>query len=290
MKDKSVITHILELNVAVLFISTSGVLGKYIELPVPVIIFLRSLLAGIILYAYCKIKKISIGVLSKDRTSIILGGLFLGAHWITYFYAVKYSNVAIGMLTLFTFPAITTLLEPLFTKSKFKWIHLLLGTLVLVGVFLLTPSFDYENDDFIGVCFGIVSALFYSIRIIMLKTKVKTYNQSALMFQQLLIISIVLIPTYFTMDRSNLLEYLPSTLLLAIITTAIGHTLFVYSLTYFSAASASLISSLQPIYGILLAMIFLSEYPNLQTILGGLVIISTVLIESRRLLKTTNSN
>ena len=92
------------------------------------------------------------------------------------------------------------------------------------------------------------------------------------------------------MDTSNLLDYLPSTLLLAIITTAIGHTLFVYSLTYFSAASASLISSLQPIYGIILAMIFLSEYPSLQTILGGLVIISTVLIESRRLLKTSNSN
>ena len=285
MKSKSIYTNILELNLAILFISTSGVLGKYIDLPVPIIVLLRALIAGFLLLVYCKVKKISFKIKTEDRLSILVGGLFLGAHWISYFYAIKFSNVAIGMLTLYTFPAIITLLEPLLTKSKFQVIHLALGGLVLFGVYLLSPNFNFESKDFIGVCLGILSAVFYSIRIIMLKSKVQHYNQSALMLHQLVIITIFLLPTYWMMDHSNIINFLPSTILLAVVTTAIGHTLFVYSLQHFTAASASLISSLQPIFGIILAMVFLGEYPNLQTVLGGLVIISTVLIESMRFIK-----
>ena len=69
-------------------------------------------------------------------------------------------------------------------------------------------------------------------------------------------------------------------LILALFTTAIGHTLFVKSFKYFSVSTASLMSSIQPIYGILLGLIFLGEIPISKTIIGGVLIISTVIIES----------
>jgi drug/metabolite transporter (DMT)-like permease len=289
MKSTPFYKNLFELNIALIFISTSGVLGRYIDLPVPLIIFIRALIGGILLFVFCKLQKIDITLKKQDKTAVLLGGLFLGIHWITYFFALKLSGVAIGMLSLFTYPVITAILEPIFIKSKFQIMHLVLGVMVLFGIYLLSPELNFESDLFKGICLGVFSAVFYSVRNILLKSKVAHYNQSSLMFNQLAIISVFLLPVLNFFDCSRVLEYLPTTLLLAVLTTAIGHTLFVYSLKNFSVASASLISSLIPIYGIILATIFLNEYPNLNTILGGLVIISTVFIESIRI-KRANEN
>ena len=64
------------------------------------------------------------------------------AHWVTYFYALKLSNVAIGMLSMFTFPVMTALLEPFFTKQKINSIHIALALLVLIGIYFLVPDFS----------------------------------------------------------------------------------------------------------------------------------------------------
>lgn len=287
MTVKNKYTDLLTLNLSILFISTSGVLGKYIELPVPIIIFLRAFIAAILLFLYAKIKGLNFGMARKSQIHLMLGGIFLGVHWITYFYALKFSNVAIGMLSLYTFPIITSILEPLFLRKKFLMIHFILGLIVLLGIYLLAPKFSVKNHHFLGLCFGVLSALFYSVRNIMLKSKENIHDQSIIMIYQLVVISVLLIPTLIFFDSSNLIEYLPSSILLAILTTAVGHTLFVHSLKYFSTTSASLMSSLQPIYGIILAYIFLSESPGLRTIIGGILIISTVIIESIRIKKET---
>ena len=189
------------------------------------------------------------------------------------------------MLSLYTFPTMTAILEPIILKKKFLKIHLVLGAIVLFGIYLLAPEFRVASESLYGVGLGLLSALFYALRNIMLKLKVARYNQSILMFNQLTIISVLLLPLLFFFDSSNLIEYLPGTILLGILTTAIGHTLFVYSLSNFSTTSASLMSSLQPIYGIVLAFVFLKEMPTLNTVIGGLLIISTVLIESIRIKK-----
>jgi drug/metabolite transporter (DMT)-like permease len=280
-------SNTIKINLAFLFISTSGVLGRYIDLPVPTIIALRSVIAGIILYAFCKWRGIDLKILRKDRRIILIGGLLLGVHWITYFVALKLSNVAIGMLSLYTFPAITAILEPIISKSKLLKSHLVLGALVLIGVYFLVPEFDVDNSHFIAVGFGVLSALCYAIRNILMRMKVKEYNGSVLMMYQLFIISIILSPLFFVLDHTGMLEYLPYTLLLAVLTTAIGHTLFIHSLKHFSAVSASIMSSLQPVYGIILGIIFLGELPLVTTIFGGLIILSTVIIENIRIRKAS---
>lgn len=283
MKQKDHFKNIIELNLAVLFVSTSGVLGKYIDLPVPLTIFLRSVIAGALLFLYGKSKGYNFKLASQDRISLWIGGAFLGAHWITYFYSLKLSNVAIAMLSLYTFPVMTALLEPILLKRKLLRVHILLGLIVLFGIYLIAPSTNMQNQYFSGICLGLLSAFFYSLRNILLKRNAENYNQTAIMFTQLAVVSVLLLPTIAYLNNSDVIDYLIPVVLLAVLTTAIGHTLFVSSLKKFSITSASLISSMQPVYGIILAFIFLSESPRLNTILGGLVIISTVIIESRRI-------
>ncbi len=277
--------NILELNLAMLLISTSGALGRYIDMPVPVIIGFRAILAGILLFLFCKWKGISFRTGSKDRPTIILSGILMGLHWITYFYSLKLSNVAIGMLSIFTYPVITALLEPILLKTKFQKVHLLLALLVLIGIYFLVPDLDFSNSYTKAVILGIISALCYSLRNLIMKTKVGSYNGSVLMWYQLVIVSIFLLPFLFIMDSSGIKDQWLPTLTLALLTTAIGHTLFLASFKRFSITTASIISSVQPVYGIIIGMIFLGEIPVLSTIIGGVLILTSVVIESVRTYK-----
>ena len=206
----------------------------------------------------------------------------MAAHWITYFYALKLSNVALGMLSLYTFPVITALLEPVFLKTKFNPIHLLLGGIVLLGIYILAPEFNLESSQVQGIILGLISALCYSLRILIMKQYVVKYNGTTLMFYQVLLITILLIPAMLLFDTSNIETQYPYVLLLALLTTAIGHTIMVKKFSYFSVSTASIISSIQPIFGIILAFFFLNEIPTLNTFFGGLLILSTVVIESIR--------
>ncbi|MCC1484418.1 DMT family transporter [Winogradskyella immobilis] len=284
------IKHVFWLTLATLFISTSGALGKFIAIPAPVLVWWRSALAAICLLAFCFYKKISLKVSVKDQLPFVISAVFMGAHWITYFYALKLSNVAIGMLSLFTFPVITALLEPAFSKVKFDPTHILLGTLVLVGIYILAPEFNIENNDLKGLLLGLLSAVCYALRTLILKQHVSKYNGTALMFYQVLILTLILSPTLYYMDTSGIKTQFPYVILLAVLTTAIGHTMFVNSLTYFKVSTASIIASAQPIFGIIIAYFFLKEIPNWNTFWGGLLIISTVIIESFRSRKQLRSN
>ena len=271
------------LLIATLFISTSGVLGRYIAMPPEGIILFRALFAAIFIYLFCRIKKVDLSIHSKkDKISFLISGFFMGAHWVTYFYALKLSNVAIGMLSMFTFPVMTAFLEPFFTKQKLNKVHVFLALLVMVGVYFLVPNFSIENDEVKGILFGILSALCYALRNLITKTSVTNYNSSVIMFYQLVIVTVLLLPVLFVSDISNLETQLPLLILVALLTTAIGHTLLVNSLQYFSVSTASIISSVQPIFGIIIAYFFIDEIPSSNVYIGGSLILLTVVIESFR--------
>ncbi len=275
--------NILELSFATFLISTSAVLGKYIDLPAAVIIWWRAALALIFLYLFCSFQKINLRLkTSKDKSTILFSAILLAAHWITYFYAIKTSNVSIGMLSLFTFPAITSILEPIITRTKFNLVHLLLAVLVMLGVYILAPEFNIENSDFMGVVWGIISAILFSLRNIILKKGTTGYNGVVVMLYQLLIVTILLIPVMFLFDTSNIKTQYPYVIMLALLATAVGHSLLIKSFKHFSASTASIILSTQPIFGIILAYLFLNEIPTSNTFIGGALIISTVIIESIR--------
>jgi drug/metabolite transporter (DMT)-like permease len=288
-KSKSYLYNSLQLNLAIFLISTSGPLGKFIEVPIPITIGSRAFLGSIILYFFVKWRKQSLAVDKSDRKTMYIGGVLMGAHWITYFYALQLSNVAIGMLSLYTFPVITAIIEPLILKTKLSKYHLILGVIILAGIYFLVPEFNFENTQFKAVSFGVLSAICYALRNIIMKAKVEKYKGPVLMINQLVVITICCAPFLFFLDTSKMIEFLPQTLLLATVTTAVGHTLFVSSLRHFSTVSASILSCLQPVYGIILGVFFLNDIPTLNTVIGGVIILSAVVIESIKVYKKNAS-
>lgn len=94
--------------------------------------------------------------------------------------------------------------------------------------------------------------------------------------------TVILAPVLFVMDSSNITTQYPFVIVLALLTTAIGHTIFINSLKYFKASTASIIGSTQPVFGITIAYFYLNEIPTVNTFLGGSLILATVIIESIR--------
>ncbi|MEH6407290.1 MAG: DMT family transporter [Leeuwenhoekiella sp.] len=274
--------NLIQLNIAMVLISTSGVLGRAISLSPPLTIGLRAILAGLLLFAFLKWKKINLKIAKKDRWNILLGGILFGIHWTAYFQALQLSTVAIGMLTIYTYPTWTSILSPMILKTRFQKVHLLLGLLVIAGIFFLVPEFDFENKYTQAVAFGLFSALAYALRNILMKKQVENYHGSLLMWYQMIIIGVLLLPVSITVSAEELIDSLPILITLALVTTALGHTLFLMTFKHFNITTASIISSVQPVYGILIGLVVLGEVPQAGTIIGGCLILSAVIFESLR--------
>lgn len=244
-------------------------------------IFWRCLLATICLGGFLYFKKADFSIRSKqDFNLIMIGGGLMGFHWVTYFYSLSLANVAIAILTLHTFPAMTAILEPLILKTKFQFYHLVLAALVMLGIYIISPSMDLGDDVVLAILFGLFSALAYALRNIFTRKVMPNYNGSCMMFFQLCIMTFMLIPFLFLKSSAELLTHdWPMILSLAIFTTCIGHTLLVVNLKNYSAVTISLLSSIIPIYGILWPFLFLSEVPSSATLTGGAFILVSFFVE-----------
>ena len=278
---KSKLKEVLELNIATLILGSSGVLGKLILISPPVIILIRSIIAYFFIWFILRLSKSSsTPQIMKAPRFFIISGLLMAAHWVLYFIALDVTSVAVAFISVFTFPVFTTLLEPLFFKSKLQLIDLLASLLVIVGILILVPDVSLSNNVTLGAFLGILSALFYALRNLMNKRYIHVYSGTFIMMQQMLIVSIILAPAIFIFPFNPGKSDMLWLVILGVGTTGIGHTLFVRSLKHFKTSTASIITSLQPIYGIILAVIFLGEKLNQQIIIGGGVIFFTVLLKS----------
>lgn len=264
------------------FIGTSGIFGRYVPLDAIPAVWWRATIAMVLLGAFCWWKGYSFRIEDpKRRRAVILSGFLMMGHWVGYFYALKLSSVAVGMLAIFTYPAMTTLLEPLLLKKPFEPRHLALGILVLIGVFFLAPSFSLADGATIGLLLGLLSAFLYSLRNILMKTQVDALQGSVLMTYQGGITMLLLLPTLYYFDATPTMEALPYLIGLGLLTTAIGHTLLLACFRHFSVSTTSLLTCVQPVYGIIMGIVFFKEIPGWSAVLGGALILSAVVVEAK---------
>ncbi len=274
---------LIEVNLAMLFMSTSGPLGRFVNLPPAVTICVRCLIAAGILAVVCRYMRISFTFRNRrDFWRILCVGVLLVSHWTTYFMALQLANIAVGMLALFTYPVLAALLEPVILRTKLQPVHLVFGILTLIGVALLVPKLDFQDHFVQGILAGLVSALIYVFRNLLLKPVATSYSPIQLMFYQLLLGGLAMSPILISVEVVDILVEWKPLVMLAIITTAVGHTMFVRALRHYTVTSLSIMTTIQPIYGIIMGVVFLSEMPSGRSMIGGAIILSTVVMEGYR--------
>lgn len=272
----------LELNLSFILMSTSGLFGKIIPLAPSLTIFFRCLIAGLLLLAYLYIRNSAFIPRKQHLRYFFISSVLLTLHWVTYFQSIKMAGVALAMLSLFTYPIITSIFEPLFFKSRHSKFEILFSILALAGVALIVPEFSMGNRAMQGVLLALASSVLYAIRNIMNRQYITSYSGTQIMCYQLILSTFFLTPVLLIYPLQIDASTWGNLALLALVTTAIAHTLFVQGLSSFTASTVSILSCLTPVYGILWAVWLTDEKLYENTIWGGLIIVLTTLAQSIR--------
>ena len=268
-------------NVAVLLFGLAGVLGKLSLLPAPLIVFGRSFFAGLVLLAVCWLRHISLRPKQSRDGYLLLGqGVLLALHWTAFFQAINVSNVAIGLLSFSSFPLFTAILEPLLLRQRPSRIQIVAALLILPGIFLLVPSFTLQNQTTLGVMWGVLSGASFALLSVTNRWLGRTYSSLMISLYQDGIAAIVLLPIFFFTATGSF--WTPHALLilliLGVVCTALAHTLFIASMRDITAQTASLLASLEPVWGIIFGIVLLGAIPTTRTLIGGAIIISATLL------------
>ncbi len=272
---------LLAVHAAVLIFGFTALFSRLITLPALEITFYRSIIAFLVIAIYLVYKKQSF-LLDKTQDYLMAGllGTLLAIHWVSYFYAMQVSSVAIGVIALYTFPVITVFLEPLFHGEKPHSADIISSIVVLFGIYLIVPDFSLDNSTALGVVAGVFSAFMLALRNIMQRRFFSAYSAGQALFYQVLVVAVVLCCFTDTavLDIENKQWWL--LILLGVVFTALPHTLFAHGLLHLKAKTASLIACVQVVYAAVFAAVFLGEWLTLNVVFGGLVVVSAAMYES----------
>jgi drug/metabolite transporter (DMT)-like permease len=272
------------LYLAIFFLAMTGLFAKTIPLNAVSIIQLRGVVAifGLAGFMFLSQRKFWIPEI-KQFVGVYLLGLLLGIHWVTFFYSMQVSTVAVGMLSLFSYPVITILLEPFFSQRRLKFGDLFAGVIVFVGLLIMVSQDigELQRPVVQGVLWGGFSALLFSLRNILQKHYYNHLSSECLMFHQVISVGLMLAPfvDYPLVYELAAVDWLKIGLL-GLISTAGAHTLFVFSLKRMSVKSVSLISCLQPVIATVLAWLFIQEVPTAPVMVGGSIVLAVAGYES----------
>ncbi len=259
---------LLSVHSAVLIFGLTALFSKTIGLSALDITLLRSIFAVAIIAVYIKFLNESLLLKqAKDYLIAFILGILLATHWVTYFHSMQVSSIAIGIISLYSYPVITVFLEPLFHGERPHFKDIISALIVLFGIYLLVPEFTLDNQSTQGVLWGILSAFLFALRNIINRRYFKTYAARHALFYQGLFVVVLLWPFGADVIPNVSQQQWIQLAILGVFFTALPHTLLANSLLHLKAKTVGLIACMQVVYGSLFALLFLSETPNLTTIL-----------------------
>jgi len=277
------IKYLLLLHFVVLIFGFTGILGKLISISSELLVWYRMLIASLSLGIYIKLRGKSLRLKKGGRIKVTAVGFIIAAHWIFFFEAIKQSNVSITLAALATASIFTALLEPLFFKRKLHYYELLLGAMVVVGLYFI---FQFETDNAIGIILGIVAAFLASLFTVINGKFIKKYDSERISLYELSG-GVLAISVYFLLgfsDEAFSLEIPTSDLwwllVLGIICTAFAFVASVEVMKELTPFTVSLSINLEPIYGIILAFLIFGEEEKMSLgfYVGTLLILSSIFV------------
>jgi len=280
----------LHLHLIVFIWGFTAILGKLLTVDAIPLVWYRMLLASIIIYIYIKVKKIPLTITKRQVVNYVFGGVVIAVHWVTFFYAIKISNISIALATMSTGAFFTIFIEALYKKKKIDIYELIFGLLAIIGLYIIYSSeISLQLGMIIALLSSFLSALFSVVNV----DFVKKNSATVISFYEILF-GVVAI-TIFLVCNGDLLcssfyELQPLDyvwlFVLSSICTAYAFIVSVNLLKKLSAFTVMLTINLEPIYAIVLAIILFPDKEKMSPsfYVGAGLILLTVIING--ILKT----
>jgi drug/metabolite transporter (DMT)-like permease len=261
----------------------TAVLGDLITIEAVPLVWHRMLLGSLFVLIYIIYNKGMLKVSLRSLIKFAFIGLIIALHWLAFFSAVKVSNVSITLAMMSTGAFFASFLEPVFFKRKIISYEVVFGLIVIIGLYII---FKVESEYLSGILLALLASFLGALFSIFNGMMVKSHNASVISFYELLFgllfITIYILftdgfdDTFFKLSVSDW-TYL---IILASICTAYAFIASVHVMKWISPYTVMLTTNMEPIYGILLALLILGEkeYMSPTFYVGAIIILITVVL------------
>ena len=258
----------LQLHIAVLLAGFTGIFGKLIHLNAGLLVWYRMFISSVSMWILFSFLKKLTHIPAKDKLILAgIGGL-AGFHWVTFYASIQTSNVSVGLVCFSSVGFFTALFEPLIFKKRIDIVEVLLGLIVIAGIYIVL---HFNTKYTTGIILGVISAMLIAIVIILLRPFSQRMNAETLLTWQLsggVVILSVFLPFY--LQRFPVPSFFPSLrdwmwlVILAWFCSVLAFQLSIAALRKLTAFTVNLTYNLEPVYGIALAFALFGENKELR--------------------------
>lgn len=261
----------------------TAVLGKLITLEALPLVWYRMVIAVSIIYFYVKIRKVTLKLSKRLLFGFLFSGLVIALHWLTFFQAIKVSNISVTLACLSTGALFASILEPIFYGKKIVLYEVFFGLLVVLGLGII---FKVEGNYLQGILLALTSAFLSALFSVINGKYAQSNDASVITFYELLggigFLSLYLLFSggfsegFFQISTSDLVWLF----ILGSICTAYAFLASVKVMKFLTPYTVMLTINLEPIYGIILGILVFSESEKMSSefYIGASIILMTVIL------------
>ncbi|WP_079507575.1 DMT family transporter [Mesobacillus jeotgali] len=278
--------------IGVVAVSTSAILVKVSSAPSGVIAFYRLFFSVLFMLPVFLIKYVSELRLITKRDWVFSGiaGIFLAFHFILWFESLNYTSVASSTVLVTLQPLFAFIGAYFFFKERVSVKAIISGVIAIGGSVIISwGDFKISGSALFGDFLAIVACALVTVYLLFGQTVRKRMSLITYTFIVYSISSITLFfyviavgDSFYPYPAGDWVYFI----LLALIPTLLGHTLFNWSIKWISASVISMAILFEPVGATVLAFYLLGEKVILTQIIGGLIVIAGItlfLVDERRM-------
>lgn len=261
----------------------TAILGALISIDAIPLVFFRMSLAVCFIALYFLFKKKSFYLDKRGVFKFFYTGVIIATHWVFFFKAIKVSNVSVALVTMSTGAFFTSLIEPLFFKRKVRALEMVLGLLVILGLYII---FNFESQYKLGIIYALISSFLGSLFAVLNGLFVKKYDENRISLYQLLF-GALMVGVYLLLTGDLSASFFKLSVndwfylvILSSVCTAYAFIVSVKVMKYLSPYTVMLTINLEPIYAIILALFIFGDKERMKPefYLGAFIVLGVVLL------------
>jgi len=275
-----------KMHIAIFLWGFTGLFGKLIQLNEGLLVWYRLLISSAAIAGILFYKKSFPKLKVKELMKISGIGCLVMLHWVTFYGSIKLSSISVAMVCLSSIALFASIIEPIVTKTKFDYMEIVFSAVAMIGI---TTIYSSDSSASTGIILGVISALLSAVFSTMNRTIASKYETLTITLVELtsgMIFLTLLFPLYFKIQPTT--KYIPNfsdlvyLVLLSLVCTVLTWILSLQALRKVSAYTMGLALNLDPVYGIILAVLFAGEGKILNKgfISGAGIILLTVTVHT----------
>jgi len=286
VKSFASIKDYLLLHFLVLIWGFTAILGLLISLPSLELVFYRTLLAALGVGLLIGYKRESFSIPWRQLLRICGVGVLISFHWIFFFWSAKVSTASVCLAGMATTSLWTAFVDPLINRTRVKWYEVGLGIMVISGLLVI---FQFESGYWLGLSMAIISAFLSALFSVLNGRLTRHHSPYQITFYEMgtaSLIALLVLPfyTYFFSDGGEIQWYWKGLdglwlFILGGVCTVFAFSASVELMKRLPVFSINLTINLEPVYGIVLAVLIFGENEKMTAgfYLGTLIILVSVL-------------